>query len=111
VIEPWQVWLADLDPVEGHEQGGVRPVVIISSVSHLRSQQGRSVLVTPVTSRDKRVRNHIPILNPKGDTNFVMTEQIRYVSTSRFLRSEPWWTLNDPEIIQVRRMLRVMVDF
>lgn len=45
------VW-ADLDPVRGHEQGGVRPVVVISDdVFHSRSG---TVIVMAITSQPQR---------------------------------------------------------
>ena len=44
------VLLADLDPVAGHEQGGRRPVLVVSGPSYneLRSQQ---LIVAAITSR------------------------------------------------------------
>lgn len=111
MIEPWQVWLADLDPVEGHEQAGQRPVVIVSSALHLRGMQGRMATVAPITSKYRAAHNRVEIRNPKGQPNWVITEQLRTVDTRRFARSTPWWTLSDPEIADVRHSLRYMVDF
>ncbi len=111
MIEPWQVWLADLDPIEGHEQAGKRPVVVISSDLHLQLTGGRMVTVTPVTSAPQRRAYRVPITNYKGDTNWVLTDQIRTISSSRFLRNAPWWILSQDEIEDVVLALRSMVDF
>jgi mRNA interferase MazF len=48
-FEKWSVWLANLDPVVGSEQGKTRPVIIISEnqINELLSV----VNVLPVTSR------------------------------------------------------------
>lgn len=109
MIEPWQVWLVDFDPIEGHD-GSVRPAVTVSSDLHLRSQNGRGVLVCPVTSRDKKVRNHVKITNAEGQDSFVMTEQIRYISTRRFVGTSPSWGLHRSEIDRVAQALRFMMD-
>lgn len=45
------VW-ADLDPVRGHEQGGVRPVVVISD-DVFNSRSG-TVIVMAITSQPQR---------------------------------------------------------
>lgn len=110
MIEPWQVWLANLDPIEGNEQGGVRPVIVVSSEFHLRVMQGRNVLIVPVTSRDRQLRTRVEIMNPKGETNYAITEQIRFISTRRFECSQPWWQLAATETVAVQRALRLMVD-
>ena len=54
------VLLADLDPVAGHEQGGQRPVLVVSGPSHneLRSQQ---LIVAAITSRQRGLPFHIPV--------------------------------------------------
>lgn len=111
MIEPWQVWLADLDPTEGHEQAGQRPVVIISSELHLQGMQGRMATVVPVTSKFRRAHNRVEIRNPKGQANWVITEQIRTIDTRRFVRLNPWWTLAEHEIADVRASLRYLLDF
>lgn len=111
MIEAWQVWLADLEPVEGHEQGGVRPVVVVSSEFALRVNVGRMVTVAPITSKFRRLDFRIQITNPKGEPNWVITEQLRTISTARFARMKPWWNLSEDEINDARRALRFMVDF
>lgn len=112
MIEPWQVWLVDLDPFEGHEQGGIRPAVVISSDFHLRLGQGRTVTVAPLTSAASRRSYRVAVTNPANNrVSFAITDQIRTISTRRFERDRPWWSLKDEEITQIRRALRGMVDF
>lgn len=111
MIEPWQVWLADLDPTEGQEQAGVRPVVVVSSAFHLRLQIGRMATVAPITGNPQTTHGYrVPIVNDKGDTSWVLTDHMRTISTSRFVRSEPWWNLGVAEVRQVQRILRHMLD-
>lgn len=111
MIEPWQVWLADLSPSVGSEQDGLRPVVVVSSPTHLRMQQGRNVLVSPVTSKQRDWQARVPITNPHGEANWVVTEQVRFISTRRFMRTEAWWRLEASEIEQCRRALRLWTDY
>lgn len=110
MIEPWQVWLADLEPTEGNEQAGKRPVLVISSDLHLQLGGGRMATITPITSSPQSRRYRVPIRNHAGDDNWVITDQIRTISTARFLRTTPWWVLSGDEIDRVAYSLRQMVD-
>ena len=79
------VWL---DPVVGHEQGGRRPALVVSS-DLLHAIPSVLAFVVPLTRRDRRVRSHVPILPPEGglsEPSFAMTEQLRAVSRHRFAR-------------------------
>lgn len=108
MIESWQVWSIDIEDGEEPEE---RLFTVISSDVHLRSQHGRNVLVAPITDQDQQLRNRVRITDPDGASRFVMTEQTRFISTTRFLKNQPAWTLAADEIAQVRRMLLLMVDF
>ena len=59
------VLLADLDPVAGHEQGGRRPVLVVSGPSYneLRNQQ---LIVAAITSRERGLPFHILIGTDSG---------------------------------------------
>jgi len=48
-VERWSVWLANLDPVVGSEQGRTRPVLVISATA--LNDILPVVNVLPVTSR------------------------------------------------------------
>ena len=89
MIEPWQVWLVDFDPVEGHDQAGTRPAVVVSSEFHLQVSGGRVVTVVPLTGSDRRSMFRPTVLNHNGDRTWVIVDQIRSVATSRFVRSTP----------------------
>ncbi|GAB2817370.1 hypothetical protein GCM10027022_04410 [Alpinimonas psychrophila] len=77
------VW-ADLDPIQGREQGGRRPMLVVSSDIHLELAT-RLVSVIPITSRNRRWPNHIPIsVNAGlGQESWAMTEQVRTISRER----------------------------
>ncbi|MDO8620054.1 MAG: type II toxin-antitoxin system PemK/MazF family toxin [bacterium] len=70
------VWCA-LDPTKGHEQSGLRPCVVISG--SIFNQKTGTVVVCPITSKDKKdFYFRIAIATPtvKG---FVMVDQLRTV--------------------------------
>jgi mRNA interferase MazF len=48
-VSQWSVWLADLDPVVGSEQGRTRPVLVISETS--LNEILPVVNIIPITSR------------------------------------------------------------
>jgi mRNA interferase MazF len=82
------VLLCDLNPVAGREQGGVRPVVV---VSHRRySVIPGLFLAVPLTSRDRGLEHHVGIpANEQTGLNrvsYAMTEQVRAMSDQRARR-------------------------
>jgi mRNA interferase MazF len=60
------VWSVALDPVVGHEQGGYRPALVVSS-DLLHAIPSQLAIVVPITSRDRGVRAHVAIVPPEGD--------------------------------------------
>ena len=83
--EVWDVWL---DPVVGHEQGGRRPVMVIS-VDELSSGVGEMCIVVPLTRTDRKTPMHIPIDPPEGGLtarSFALPENVRSISRTRLAR-------------------------
>lgn len=82
-----EVWWADLQAVRGHEQGGDRPVLVLS-VDKLNHGPADLVVVLPITKTDRRIPSHIRIQGQGGlkDTSFVICEQPRCISKERLRR-------------------------
>ena len=83
-----ELWLANLDPVAGHEQGGRRPCLVVSSNLFNEGPAGL-VVVLPVTSKNKGIRFHVPVEPPEGGVktlSFVKPEDIRSISKERLLK-------------------------
>jgi len=83
-----EVWMANLEPIAGHEQGGKRPCLILSDdlFNHGPSEL---VIVLPVTSKDRNIPLRVPLDPPEGGlkcTSYVMPEMIRAISTRRLAR-------------------------
>jgi mRNA-degrading endonuclease toxin of MazEF toxin-antitoxin module len=49
------VWLVELDPVEGHEQAGRRPALVLS-VDAFNASPAELVTVLPITSKVRALR-------------------------------------------------------
>lgn len=83
------IYRADLDPVVGSEQGGVRPVVIIQNdIGNLYSP---TVIVAAVTTRRKKghLPVHVPITAEESglrQDSVVLTEQVRTLEKTRLTR-------------------------
>jgi mRNA interferase MazF len=79
------VLLCDLNPVAGQEQGGIRPVVVVSH--HRYTVIPGLFLAVPLTSRDRGLDHHIEV--PADDetglkrVSYAMTEQVRAMSDHR----------------------------
>ena len=85
IIVRGDVYLADLSPVIGSEQGGVRPVVIIQN--DVGNKYSPTVIVSAITSKiDKtKMPTHIEIDNEDFLTksSIVLLEQIRTIDKAR----------------------------
>lgn len=85
IIVRGDVYLADLSPVIGSEQGGVRPVVIIQN--DVGNKYSPTVIVSAITSKiDKtKMPTHIEIDNEDflNKSSIVLLEQIRTIDKAR----------------------------
>jgi mRNA interferase MazF len=82
------IWRADLDPVRGHEQGRVRPVLVISN-NILNHGNSDLVTIVPVTTKGRPLRSFLQIDPPEGGvskTSFIMCDQVRTISAGRLTR-------------------------
>lgn len=84
MIRRGDVVLADLSPVIGHEQGGRRPVVVVSPAAY-HSWPIEMAVIVPITSADRRLHHHVPIGAEAGlrAASFAMPEYVRAVSQRR----------------------------
>lgn len=99
----WKIFLAELNPVRGSEQGKTRPVIVISN------EEMNNILpvlnVLPITSKKESRKVYInEVFLPKGIANIdrdsiVLTYQIRTIDKSRLIKEIG--TLED-EIIKDR---------
>lgn len=86
-VKRGEVYLADPDPVVGHEQGGRRPHLVISINPMNRSAAGLLIGV-PLTTTDRGSKLHVRLEPPEGGlsrVSFAMPEMARSVSKARLL--------------------------
>jgi mRNA interferase MazF len=82
------VFIGDPDPVVGREQGGRRPLLVVS-VGQMNRPPARMVITVPLTTTDRRNKLHVRVEPPAGGldrVSFAMPEMIRSVSTLRLHR-------------------------
>jgi len=80
-----EVWSVTFDPVQGHEQGGVRPGLVISNDLFNRTPHTFCVVV-PLTRTNRGIPSHIPVHPPEGgvrDISFIFCEQVKSLSVTR----------------------------
>lgn len=95
----WSIWLANLDPIVGSEQGKTRPVIIISEnrINELLS----IVNVLPLTSFKEGTPvypNEVLLPSDKSglpNTSIVLCYQIRTLDKRRLLKCYGELTSND----------------
>jgi mRNA interferase MazF len=103
------VLLCDLNPVSGHEQGGMRPVVVVSH--HRYSVIPRLFLAVPLTTRDRDLDHHIEV-HPDDDTglsqlSYAMTEQVRAMADQRAKRR--LGRVDDETLTAISRYLHLFI--
>lgn len=81
-----EIYRADLDPVIGSEQGGIRPVLIIQNDTG--NFHSPTVIVAAITTRHKKpgLPIHVPITAQESGLkhdSVVLTEQVRTLEKSR----------------------------
>jgi mRNA interferase MazF len=82
------IWDAYLDPVVGHEQGGRRPVLIVSNDS-LNTAPSKLCWIVPLTTRDRGIWAHPPLELAGGvlsRPSFMLCDQLRSISHDRLKR-------------------------
>lgn len=101
------IYLVRLQPVEGQEQGGVRPVLIISGDT--MNQEVGLCICCPLTSKIKQFPT-CPVLNPSKENGLevvsqVLTFQVRTISKKRFVRC-----LGNVDRTILRKVLAGLID-
>ncbi|MGH2562403.1 MAG: type II toxin-antitoxin system PemK/MazF family toxin [Thermomicrobiales bacterium] len=107
-IRRGEVYDARLDPVEGSEQGGTRPVVVVSR--NAINEASDVLLIVPCTSyrRQRVYRSQVILAAPDGGLtvdSVAMGEQVRTLSKSRIVRR--CGLLSSRSVAQIERALMI----
>lgn len=112
LVQRGEVYLARLDPAEGSEQGGTRPVIIMSRDAINRNSQ--AVVVVPCTTYRPNRRtfpSQAHLAAPEGGLNrdsLALGEQVRALSVTRLLTR--LGALTPAALSRVERALLVTLD-
>lgn len=101
--------MADLNPTQGHEQAGVRPILVLSTD---RFNMGPAGLVygLPLTHTDRGLSIHVRVDPPEGGVDapsFVLCEGLRSLAKTR-LRSKRG-SVTNATVIAVEARLRLLL--
>lgn len=83
-IKKGNIYYANLDPVVGSEQGGNRPVVVVSN--NIGNSHSPTIMVAPITSSDNNKNDlptHVEIKEKLKNDSIILTEQIRSIDKTR----------------------------
>ena len=103
------IWLADLNPTRGHEQAGIRPVLVISADTFNSGPAGL-VVVIPLTTRLRDVPLHVQLDPPEGGLqrrSAIKCEDIRSISAERL--AGRWGVLSSSTMALVEDNLRIFL--
>jgi mRNA interferase MazF len=107
-----EVYDADFEPVQGSEQGGTRPAIIVSNDAINASSQ--VVLVVPCTTYrpPRRIyRSQVLIIAPDGGfdrDSIALGEQVRALAKTRLLRKRGM--LSESAVVQLDSALSIALD-
>ena len=109
-VKKGDLFFADLNPVVGSEQGGVRPIVIIQNDKG--NKYSPTTVVATITSRQtkKPLPTHVEIKVGNGITkkSIVMLEQIRTIDKTRLL--EHIGTLEQEDVKRIDEALVISLS-
>ena len=106
-IHRGEIYYADLNPVVGSEQGGIRPVLILQN--EVGNWFSPTVIVAAMTARGGKAHlpTHVPVGTDSGlrRPSLVLAEQVRTIDKSRLLERVGMLPPGKQE--QVDRALRI----
>lgn len=86
IIRRGDIFYADLSPVVGCEQGGIRPVIVIQN--DIGNRYSPTVIVVAITSKSKKeLPTHVELgcMGALQKNSVVLLEQIRTIDRTRLL--------------------------
>lgn len=107
IVKKGDLYFADLSPVVGSEQGGVRPVLVVQN--DVGNKYSPTIIVAAVTSQSKaKLPTHVELAATQGGlskNSVVLLEQLRTIDKQRL--KERIGTLSEAQIPSVNEALSV----
>ncbi|WP_106587973.1 type II toxin-antitoxin system PemK/MazF family toxin [Salsuginibacillus halophilus] len=107
-VKRGDVFFADLSPVVGSEQGGVRPVLVIQN--DIGNRFSPTVIVAAITAQIKKAKlpTHVEIDAEKHDfdrDSVILLEQIRTIDKQRLTDKITY--LDNEKMVEVSKALEI----
>jgi mRNA interferase MazF len=99
----------NLEPVRGHEQGRVRPVLIVSNDIFNHGSVGL-VTIVPITTRERPIHAFLRVDPPEGglpQTSFIICDQVRTISMERL--GKRFGVVSPRTLAEVERRLKFLL--
>jgi mRNA interferase MazF len=111
-IRRGEIYYADLSPVVGSEQGGIRPVLVVQN--DVGNKYSPTVIVAAITSQINKAKipTHVEldaITHNLPKDSVILLEQIRTIDKRRI--KEKITTLTEQKMKQVNRALIISLGF
>lgn len=111
IIRRGDIYYADLRPVIGSEQGGVRPVLIIQN--DVGNKHSPTVICAAITSKMNKAKlpTHVELNTKRCDMirdSVILLEQLRTIDKQRL--KERICHIDDELLIEVNRALMISLD-
>lgn len=106
-----EVWFGNLDPTVGHEQGGDRPLHVLSQNAYNALARGLLV-VAPLTRTVRGDAFKVPISPPEANltaASVVVCDQVRTVSRGRLRRKVG--TVDPPTLARADGLVRRLFGY
>lgn len=112
MIKRGEIYYADLSPVVGSEQGGIRPVLILQN--DIGNKYSPTIIVAAITSKTDKAKlpTHIALQGERNGlpkNSVILLEQIRTIDKKRL--KEKLGGLNNITMNKVEDGLRVSLGF
>ena len=110
VIKRGEIYFAQLNPVQGSEQGGLRPVLIVQN--DVGNQHSPTTIVLAITSQINKARLPTHIELSRGESGLerdsvILAEQVRTIDKSRLQQKVA--ELNPAIMARIGRALAISV--
>lgn len=106
-----EIWFANLSPVEGSEQKGFRPVVIISG--NMLNKHLKIVIACPLTTKIKNYKGNVVLTPTKKNglskTSEILTFHVRSISKGRL--EKKIGNITNKELTQLKHGLEEILRY
>lgn len=104
-----KIFVANLNPTKGHEQSGIRPVVIVS-VEKFNTSFLDLVMVCPLTTRERSFATHVKVENINlKSKSYVKCEDLRSISKERLIKE--LGSLSESDMCKIKMILAKILGF